>query len=104
MQDASTPIKLYLHYTGNVHSFVHSSNGPRTLSQENVDTIAEDLSNAFSLKARDDYLMRTNGQYMLQLRTVKADDIKDVYVFTWLRMAHKTNVRIVIFHFLLNDT
>ena len=76
-----------------MYSFTHSKNGPKKLSQAYVDIIANDLNNAFSMKARLNHLQLSNGQIVIKTRSIKPSDIQDVYVFTWLGMAHKIDVR-----------
>ena len=58
-----------------------------------MDIIANDLNNAFSMKARQNHLRRNNEQIVIKTRSIKPSDIQDVYVFTWLGMAHKIDVR-----------
>ena len=91
-------LKLYFnsfYFTGSVRSFVHSSSAPKQLSDESLGVIANDLNFAFSMDAKDDHARRTNGAYRIKTRTVKVDHIKEVYVFTWLRMAHKLTVSLI---------
>ena len=89
--------KLYLischTYIGDVHGFTHSKNGAQTLSRQSLEVIARDLSKAFSEEAAEN-LQQITQFIKLKVRSpMTADQIENVYVFTWLRMAHKTNVR-----------
>ena len=76
-----------------MYSFTHSKNGAKTLPQSYVEIIAKDLSNAFSLKARQNHIQRSKKKIIIKTRSVRSSDIQDVYVFTWFGMAHKLNVR-----------
>lgn len=78
-----------------MHNFTHRSLGPNNLSPKNVKEIADDLDNAFSEKSIKDHIERTEKigkPVTLKMRNVAPEHIQDVYVFTWLKMAHKLDV------------
>ena len=66
--------------------------------RDRLRTIADDLTRAFSENARDDLKTRT-GKTLKVRSSVSEEDIKDVYVFTWLKMRNVKEVIRDVFFF-----
>lgn len=82
--------------TGIVRSFYHKAKESEQLSKGSLKAIAKDLNKAFSNESRDDHADRTLKPYVIVPKTVKKEYIKEVYVFTWLRMAHELTVSFLV--------
>ena len=83
---------MLCYFTGNVYSFVHNKNGAQTLSQQSLEVIATDLTKAFSQGAAT-RIQQTLGIELKVRSALTSDQIQDVYVFTWIRMAHNPMVK-----------
>ena len=87
-------------HTGTVRSFTHrNEKNKRKLLESRVEEIKDDLNAAFGNDAITDHYKRTKHlpkKIILEKREIEQGDIQDVYVFTWLNMTHKLNVRKLI--------
>ena len=81
---------LFLHlFSGNVYEFEYHQGQEETLKTNQRKEIAGDLTNAFSQAASDALKMKTKdagGKTLRVRKEITEDEIKDVYVFTWLKM------------------
>ena len=81
-------VSLFL-FSGNVYEFEYHQGQEETLKTNQRKEIAGDLTNAFSQAASDALEMKTKdagGKTLRVRKQITEDEIKDVYVFTWLKM------------------
>ena len=95
---------IKLSFQGDVFQFeYHQTDSQKTanLNDKQLETIADDLTKAFSEGAKTSLEGRTtfsgNEKTLMVRDPVKPDDIKDVYVFTWFKMRNREEVRNIIF-------
>ena len=88
---------LFLHlFSGNVYEFEYHQGQEETLKTNQRKEIAGDLTNAFSQAASDALEMKTKdagGKTLRVRKEITEDEIKDVYVFTWMKMKQTPSVR-----------
>ena len=85
-----------LSFLGNVYEFEYHQGQEETLKTNQRREIAGDLTNAFSKAASDALEMKTKekgGKTLRVRKQITEDEIKDVYVFTWLKMKQSSSVR-----------